>query len=99
MEDKDTPTMSAENMPSRNPTVEEWYAAGYTPTFPDDDGEEMRRVSSLVPVTQAELIERWNACGDMREALVLARDCMLGMGITPDDWLIAKMTAALSRAS
>lgn len=34
----------------RTPTIEEWYGTGYTPTFPDDDGEEMRRISTKKPV-------------------------------------------------
>ena len=39
------------------PTVEEWYG-GREPSFPDDDGEEMRRVSSVsyaVRVRRSEL--------------------------------------------
>lgn len=67
--------MNAELHPTRNPTVEEWYGKSYVPTFPDDDGEETRRLSTLRPVTMTELAARWNAHDELVAALTKLLAC------------------------
>lgn len=58
--------MLAKRTTLRTPTVDEWYGERQ-PSFPDDDGEEMRRASSMTEVVEVQADKLRRIVTELRE--------------------------------